>query len=1290
MSRWDALRTDTGTGRAQSSSSYTRRRRRLAGNTEIQTIRQHHGNFHRIGRVGDRGESSVPSSGRVTDNSELRSQHYHKSSQTANENVSKSKDVINDALDQFKNSVSSLVKSHPNKESSRDIVGNLRSTLNIIIKMLLPENIDPDSILDSCIQNQLSSSSIHTSLSPDLVSEIIYVILRGIKAIGNKSRPLQKECKDIIVNMSNLSSVCLGIFASRQQPYRKTERPRYFTDLRLCECVTILLDIIRTDVDSCTNDTTTQQMEVTGFNASLFVCLAKIMAVSTINWGNNKSTQKWRSPLNPWGPEKTATFIVKQSVLPFVKSVGDSTVSTALKLTYCQAAMECVCVLLNDHQVDLFPEIKGGKLVRRNHPLSKHAAAILAPLVVDVLPDGKEKHSRNPLRSEVIAAISVSWNWSCQVAFDDGFSNETTNGQIVTSCRSMTAVVNALYALKKGKYKCTEQNDCSPPSQELHASEISKQIHMILQIERSSPFRSYFLELLTSLSLMYPSALARHWHLFLEDTSPRHLRGDNLAVRKGSFLVSFVERGICDSNNGKYDDECWINMPHALGAISALISSMPLTLWISSEGRTSYRLSAGNFPSRVRQALMNTMSAILKVMSSLRTIVETEPILSRGFGSNAYFEHTMIQCSILAGQFCTILPFAGDNDVLIEPASKIVSLAADIYTLGLKMIGIDTVSFAASSQLIGKASSIFGHVILESLGSGVTDTGKAVAVSPPARQWLCDVSSYDFIGVALSKKTYRSPNQSKAGVDILAHVARSAPWVITREPFNLATFRDTCSHLCGNVNDAKTRILGLKLVESFLLGRKASQSLCIFQIDFPVVPEYFCPLLQSALKDEIPAVRISAISSFGALLQTDWRSMLLTPHESTFEPDMVDWTCINSILQATSDGSNSGIRSAACKAIGNIYSECIDTPDIENSSSTQKKTIPFCDAFAIHFANNVCNKMEMAIADANASVRSMAIFAMGNVASAMRGRSENSEIYIPTIKKFFDPVNACLDDRDEKVVGNAIRTIGHIAYFVYSPMYLSSVLGENAGIPNVFSLLLSKLSSKVELALCDAIGESSRDFSWKQRNSAKKHAWGACMSIGTLLSFSNMTKLIQYSVIETTLNQLFRCIQLHNIVHEKISASSAASLLKLPCSLWLHCSSNCGAIGRGLATCFGFINQRADKSSILSEIKSLTKVMLSAANSEDFCIMFLNQDDIPFDIEQMYQWLVSNDMDVYIFDKISLALEHKRVRSVLDVSVAQMFLTRTRHEHKSPCKSAESLPRKYSNGDESDDDGDEL
>lgn len=100
--------------------------------------------------------------------------------------------------------------------------------------------------------------------------------------------------------------------------------------------------------------------------------------------------------------------------------------------------------------------------------------------------------------------------------------------------------------------------------------------------------------------------------------------------------------------------------------------------------------------------------------------------------------------------------------------------------------------------------------------------------------------------------------------------------------------------------------------------------------------------------------------------------------------------------------------------------------------------------------------------------------------------------------------------------------------------------------------------------------------------------------------------------------------------------------------------------------------------------------MLSAANSEDFCIMFLNQDDIPFDMEQMYQWLVNNNMDVHIFEKISLALENQRVRSVLDVSVAQMFLTRTRHEHKSPCKSAESLLGKCSYGDESDDDGDEL
>ncbi len=968
MSRWDALRTDFSAGGVHSSSSYSRRRRLPTGNSDFKTSRQDNSNFHGNGRVRNHVTSSVRSNDRVTDNSELRSRHHHKYSQTAScsrVNNSMSEDIIKDVLEKFKYSVSSFIESRDNED-------NLRATLKLITKTLFQQIINPDSILDGFVQHeQFFSCSMDTSMSPDLVSEIVYIILRGIKEISNKTGSLQNECKKIIINITNLASVCLGIFISHQQDYNsifqtRTERPKYFTDLRLCEYATVLLDIIGTVENSCTDDTTTQCVEVMEFKASIFACLAKIMMVSSINWGNDKNRQTLRSPLFPWGAERTATFIVKQSILPFVKSVENSTVSTALKLAYCQAAMECLYVLLNDHDVYLVPVIKGGKIVQRNHLLSKHAAAILAPLVVDVLPDGKENLSRNPLRSDTIAAISAFWSWSCQVANDEGFSNSTTNGWITTSCRSMTAVINALYALKKGKYPCTKQSDCSPSCQELNASEIATQIYTILHLQSAASYQSYFLELLTSLSLMYPSTTARHWHLFLEATGPRNHIGDKPAVGKASCLILFVNRCVSEAKNEAYDDGCWLNMLHALRAISALISSMPLSLWISSEGRTSYRLSAGNFPTRVRQTLINAMSVILNLMCSFRTILETKP-LTCSLWSKVCLEQTMMQCSILAGQFCTMLPFAGDNHVLIEPASNILCLAADIYILGLKMVEVDNISPMATSQVLGKASSIFGHVILESLGYGVTDSGKAVAVSPPARRWLQNVSSYEFIGIILTKSTYRNTSQLKERAEMMSSVAKSAPWVITREPFNLATFRDTCSHLCGNTDDAKTRLLGVKLIQSFLLGRKAFQAQCELQIESPVVQEYFCPLLQSALKDESPSVRISAISSFGALLQSDWRSILLSPDESMLGPDAVDWTCVSSILQASSDRFNTGIRIAACKTIGDIYSECTDTRNVEN----EKNMVPFCDAFAVEFSDKVCKKMELAITDVDASVRSM-------------------------------------------------------------------------------------------------------------------------------------------------------------------------------------------------------------------------------------------------------------------------------------------------------------------------------
>lgn len=129
--------------------------------------------------------------------------------------------------------------------------------------------------------------------------------------------------------------------------------------------------------------------------------------------------------------------------------------------------------------------------------------------------------------------------------------------------------------------------------------------------------------------------------------------------------------------------------------------------------------------------------------------------------------------------------------------------------------------------------------------------------------------------------------------------------------------------------------------------------------------------------------------------------------------------------------------------------------------------------------------------------------------------------------------------------------------------------------------MLSRLSAKINFALDDAVGKSPSGLTWKKRNGAKKHAWGSCTTLGTLLSFSNLFPYLDVSLMESALSSLFRCIQLSDAVNEKITsaanekiiAAAISALAGLPMELWEHLSCKCDSIGRGLATCVGFLSE---------------------------------------------------------------------------------------------------------------------
>jgi len=245
--------------------------------------------------------------------------------------------------------------------------------------------------------------------------------------------------------------------------------------------------------------------------------------------------------------------------------------------------------------------------------------------------------------------------------------------------------------------------------------------------------------------------------------------------------------------------------------------------------------------------------------------------------------------------------------------------------------------------------------------------------------------------------------------------------------------------------------------------------------------------------------------------------------------------------------------------------------------------------------------------------------------------------------------------------------------------------------------LISQLLSKVNVTLIDAVGETPTQLTWKQRNGAKKQSWGACTTLGTLLSFQNLLPVLDDSLFESVLSCLCRCIQLSNIINEKITAAAVNSLSGLPSELWIHLSCKCDSIGRVLATCFGFLNddsqqRNTSKTSYHKDVESLANFLLQQAKEQDFCNLFLIQESIPFSVEYFYQWLVTNDTEADVLDEIAAAVSNPNV--VLDVSISQMLLSRTIQQHRrqgSPCKLINSDNASLSSLDENgNDEEDEL
>eukprot|EP00984_Skeletonema_dohrnii_P005705 scaffold2015_cov125-Skeletonema_dohrnii-CCMP3373.AAC.1 len=635
-SRWDALRNDKDTQSSVSGSS------RLSNST---------GRRRRLNAPLNHMNGSTSS---FSNNNNQSSASWRRRQQTNNSSSSNSRtprsaedDAIRKAIDNLRAAIN-----NENDNSNAESIAELN--------IALFGSSDPIFFMSLLQTNETNPKMPLAKVSNDMKWEAAYSLLQ---LLSSQSTAIQKTIHiQSILCIARIASACLHLLSSQYNG----GCPSSMSDVRLSECITILLDVLQLEDNGSTT--------MNGCNdllckSNLFQGIAKLLELSIIHGKTSKNTKDGRGPLCSWGAEKAVALIIKDSVLPFLEGLMSSTddaLSGSMKSTHSHGAVECIYLLLlgtNDRD-----PTSATKAQPKAFQASKHAASMLAALVVDVMPDGRETQRINPLRLRILRAVNACWRWSCENVHHSMKDPNIQGAQLEMSLRCMTVTLITMHALERGKVQSRQSRG---GTSEMDVSAIARDIKNLLDVQELNSFQPQLLRLLTSLCLAYPVSTANQWHLFLDKTCSAQ-----------PFLLSTVEEGTLALRRKDFDTASWILLPDAVQTVSALISSIPFTNWIGGDGRPSTRMNGGNFACRVR----NAMTTLMTSLTNLVTVVKDNISEGGSYSDESHFELIMMQSSLVAGKLCILLPFNDNNNAFLAPAMKVVQCAGDIFVLSARAL----------------------------------------------------------------------------------------------------------------------------------------------------------------------------------------------------------------------------------------------------------------------------------------------------------------------------------------------------------------------------------------------------------------------------------------------------------------------------------------------------------------------------------------------------------------------------------------------------------------------------
>lgn len=563
-------------------------------------------------------------------------------------------------------------------------------------------------------------------------------------------------------------------------------------------------------------------------------------------------------------------------------------------------------------------------------------------------------------------------------------------------------------------------------------------------------------------------------------------------------------------------------------------------------------------------------------------------------------------CTLVA-MVLTTIPYPDDaNDKLTREAMTLVSCVAN-------------------TVMDGPSQKDVMECLCECMGGRPRPNGGNTLISTPANLWLVESSAfqdYIFANVGSANSSSRF-----AATKLLSAIVRTRPGFTGWQQFQAI--------VQSKISTTQYRAEGMTLLETFAIGRSEFAASIPTANDIEI-SRFLVQTFNAMAFDGTGKVRLSCLQGYCALLATDWSYAV----ESGEIEASIDRMTHYSQRGAASE------KPQALKAIGEMLSKCSS-----GDESSGDEDVVEDDRFT-HICSTVLPFLQNGLKESNAAkTKSMAIFAIGNLALGIRERNSQRRFLPPfSLLPMVDQVCACISAPNDKVIGNAIRTLGHLSYLAFHEPYVSHLSRSDSAVR--FQMVVAKLTEKLRHAMG---GNASSKLTWKERSSAKKHGWGSCHSLGLLLGCDVAIQNLDES--REACAALINCIKQHTALSEKIVLAANAALKRLEPTHLESLSRRTGLVGLALSCCLELMVDRSVNSRVKTEVEQLMLCTVPILSVLDACAVLQSEDITSSHLEWLYNWMLKNNLNAEAYEQFAMAFDQTDHWDS-NVSLEQRFASR--------------------------------